>query len=62
MHLRDTGQARQVLAVDAGEIIRILDHDFQQVIGGARHQVAFQHVGNAADAFFESVQNFIRLT
>ncbi len=62
MHLGNPRQARQVLTVDAGEVVRILDHDLQQIVGRARHQVAFQHIRDGAHAAFEGVQDLVGLT
>ena len=61
MHLRHTRQTRQILAVDAGKIVGVAGHDLQQVIRRSRHQVAFQHVGNARDLFLERFEYFVGL-
>ena len=61
LHLTHAGQAGQVLAVDAGEILGVFGHDLQQVIRLPRHQVTFQNVGNLRHLALEGVQQFIGL-
>ena len=50
-----------MLAVDAGEILGILGHDLDQVIGGPCHQMAFQNVGHAGHFTLERVQQILGL-
>ena len=48
--------------MDAGEILGVFGHDFQQIIGGAGHQVTFKDVRNAGHLAFKGVQQVIGLT
>jgi hypothetical protein len=56
LHLHNTGQAAQIAAVNAREIFGIGGDDFQQIIGAARHQVTFQHIGHARHLALERIQ------
>ena len=48
--------------MDAGEILGILGHDFQQVVRSARHQVAFEDIGDPRHRAFKGVKQIIGLT
>lgn len=61
LHLRDTRQPGEVLAVNAREILRILGDDLEQVIRRPRHEMTFQHIGDARDRLLERLQDFVRL-
>ena len=56
-----TPGAGEVAAVDAGEVLGILGHDLDQVIGGAGHQVAFEDVGDLCDLAFKGVEQVFGL-
>ncbi len=61
MHLRHARQSRQVLAVDASEVFGPFGDDLEDVIRRSRHQVAFEHVGDARDRLFKGLQHFVGL-
>lgn len=48
--------------MDAGEILGVLGHDLEDVIGGARHQMTFQNIRHPRHGFFERFKQLIRLT
>jgi len=62
MHLCDARQAGKILAVDAGEIVCVLGHHLQQIVGSACHQVTFQNVRHPPDLAFKGFQHLIRLS
>ena len=47
MHLGHAGQPGQVAPVDPGEILGVTGDDFQQIVRGPGHQMAFQYIGDA---------------
>lgn len=50
-----------MLTVDSCKILGVFGHDFQDVIGGACHQVTLQHIRYPAHRFFKGVQHLVRL-
>ena len=48
-------------AVDAGEILGVLRHHFEDVIRRSGHQVAFQNIGDQCNFPLERVQNLVGL-
>ena len=47
--------------MDAGEILGILGHDLQQIVGRSCHKMTFQNVGNTGNLSLEGVQQVFRL-
>jgi len=62
LHLPHPRQARQELAVDAGEVLGVLGHQLQQIVRRPRHQVTFQKVGQFGHLPLEGIQQVFRLT
>ena len=56
MHLRHPGSLASRWRWMRGEIVGVLRHHLQQVVGRTRHQVTFQHVGNLADLALEGLK------
>ncbi len=47
--------------MDAGEILSVFCHHFEDVIRSAGHQVTLQHIRDTRHCLFERIQHFIRL-
>ena len=61
MHLRHAGKAREILPVDAGEIVRVFSHDLQKIIRRSGHEMAFQNIRDKLHRTLEGLQDLIRL-
>ena len=62
MHLSHPRQTRKATPVDSGEILGILGHDLQKIVGRARHEMAFQNIGDTRDLALERIENLFGLT
>ena len=62
LHLRNSGQARQILAVDARKILGVFGDHLQDIIRRPGHQVALQNVWNPPDRPLEGLEHLLGLT